>query len=316
MPVCPICRSKCRFFLTIGNYIYCECHKCQTLFLHNGPKLRELNSFYATSFSYEAGKTNEQRIRQRSRIILKNLKKLNPSGKTLLDVGSGYGYLLDEAHKFNVNAIGIEPSRNLFKHSVNKKVINIDLEDYFKRKPVKRFDFITLVHVIEHIKNPQKWLGIIRDLLNPGGILFIETPNLDSHLFNFEKYYYTFLTPPEHLWIFSKYSFVRLLRKITDLKLIKHSTYSYPEHFMGILKKILVRKAKIPVLNDLGIPERRDVLTSRSEGRAPTRVKNAVSSFFKRIKYLIIDKIFAKLLFRLLNIGNKGSFLELYIKKI
>lgn len=102
-----------------------------------------------------------------------------------------------------------------------------------------------------------------------------------------------------------------MIRHIRNLRIVRVKTYSHPEHFMGIVKQILRKNAKIPVLNDL-----RGAQSERSEASTLTEMKNAVSSILKKIKYVIIDKIIAVLLYRFLNIGDKGSILELYIRKI
>lgn len=288
MPRCLICQArKVNFFITFKDYTYCKCVSCKTLFLQPTPTKKFLSKFYQEDFSYEEGMNNEQQIRKRAKIILRNLHRIHPEGKTLLDVGSAYGLFLAEAKKYNLQATGIEPSIK----SRLKNVYNLSFEEYWQ-KYKKRFDFITVTHVIEHARNPEKWLTKLSSLLNSRGILYIETPNLDSHLFYAEKYYYTFLTPPNHIFLFSKYSFLRMLKNVSDLKLIKIKTYSYPEHLMGIIKRILkVKNAKISVSNDLRAAQR-------------------------SIKYLLFDKILARLFYRLLNINGYGSILELYIRRI
>lgn len=320
---CTLCNSfKTSFFCKKHNFSYYTCKTCKTLFIRPQPNPHFLNCYYKNHFKYEAGLHNQNRIRKRSRTILNQLKRLNPVGKTILDIGSGFGFFLDEAIKSGFNPVGVEPSKRLLQHTVDQfdasdfsvgafatDVYNMQFEQFYKQNKNRKFDFITIIHLIEHVSNPVELIVRAANLLNKGGVLFIETPNLDSHLFNFEGKNYTFLTPPEHLWIFSKPSFEFILKNISNLELKRTNTYSYPEHFMGILKRCFIfRKTQIPILSDLGCPDVRR--------GGPTGAKNAVSSFPKKIKYLIFDKIIANLLYPILNINNKGSFLELYIGKI
>src|SRR3989344_3234667 len=103
MPFCVICKhskSKTKLFCTIGGYIYYHCSRCKTLFIHPKPKFAQISNYYLKNFKYAAGKVNEKIIRSRAKKILKNLIKLSPTGKSLLDVGSGYGYFLDEAKSY------------------------------------------------------------------------------------------------------------------------------------------------------------------------------------------------------------------------
>ncbi|MBI4009458.1 methyltransferase domain-containing protein, partial [Candidatus Roizmanbacteria bacterium] len=175
-------------------------------------------------------------------------------------------------------------------------------DQYYAKYRTKRFDFITIIHTIEHVTDPQTMISKAIKLLNFGGILFIETPNLDSHLFYAEKLRYTFLTPPDHIWLFSLKSFKNMFKRLRGVKLEKISTYSYPEHFMGIIKsKLLITNYKLQINVKL---------------KNPNEKTNSQNKKRKFIKYLLFDRLLAPLFTPLLNIGIKGSILELYISKI
>lgn len=312
MKQCPICLNK-KIILTHKKniYLYYLCYKCETLFLNPQPTQKVITHYYKTKFNFSAGCLNKAKIIKQAKKILKNLKELNPNGKTLLDIGCGLGYFLGEAKKAGFQVEGIEPSKKLtaqLTKSLTQKVINISFEEYLKRNnEKKKFDFITMIQVIEHIKNPKKWIKMASSLLKKNGILYIETPNLKSHLYNVEKENYTFLTPPDHLWIFSKNSFITILKKIPRLKIKKVSTYSYPEHLMGIIKKLLTKKNVIPA--KAGIYK--DKINKFLIKSTKIRTKSLILS----IKYHFFDQFLATIFTPLLNIGGSGSILELYIKK-
>jgi 2-polyprenyl-3-methyl-5-hydroxy-6-metoxy-1,4-benzoquinol methylase len=266
-----------------------------------------IDAYYQNNFRYTAGETNEDSIRERSRIILKKLMHFNARGESLLDVGSGYGYFLDEAKRGGLTVTGIEPNSSLADISINRSVGTIyqgTLESYFRKNQKKRFDFITFIHVIEHMPHPKKILQMAGKLLSPDGILYIETPNLDSHLYRAENNDYTFLTPPDHLWVLSRKSFLNVLGKGYYIKHI--STYSYPEHFMGVIKSMIKRvknNSDRTAAPEQDQPEWQEVA---DKGR---------TFILSRIKYLLFDKGIASLLYPLLNLKYYGSILELYIKK-
>lgn len=228
------------------------------------------------------------------------MKKLNPQGKTLLDVGTGYGTFVEMGLKHRLKAMGIEPARNLYRHSkerLGKKIIHTDLNGFVKRK-IKMFDFISLIHVIEHVDNPAKTLSILHGLLKPNGILYIETPNIDSFLAYTEKSNYTFLTPPDHLNLFSLRSFKTLLSTL-DLPLKDlYSTYSYPEHLVGVLRSLKSQMFHNHV-STTGIKQITNNMKSNEVSDLP---------FF--------DRVVAPSLTPLLNIGNRGSILQLYLQKM
>ncbi|MBI3366789.1 class I SAM-dependent methyltransferase [Candidatus Roizmanbacteria bacterium] len=257
-----------------------------------------MNHYYRSEFEYPAGKNEEDRIRKRAKTIIACLKKLNSNGQKLLDVGSGYGYFLDEALKQKLNITGIEPSKNLHSPSIDPQIkeciIHCSFEDYFKKKSYQKFDFISLIHVIEHVSYPKQFIQMCSKLLNKNGILYIETPNFNSWLAKKEKMNYTFLTPPDHIWLFSSKSLRLIIEKFKQLYIESISTYSYPEHLMGMLK---------------------NELKPESEKLKVTNENLKLNINLKRIKYVFFDKLFAPLFTPLLNIGIYGSILELYIKK-
>ena len=112
-PLCPLCRSTAVLKNLRDSYKYYMCKVCETLFLHPKPNKKRLDNYYKESFKYTAGITNEWPIRERSLIIIEKLMGFNPRGSKLLDIGSGYGYLLSEASKIGLNITGIEPNNIL-----------------------------------------------------------------------------------------------------------------------------------------------------------------------------------------------------------
>ena len=315
MTKCPICKNnQTILFCDKKHYFYYLCQNCHTLFLKNQPSKQKIEQYYRHQFGYKNGLSEQNNIRNQSKKILLNLLKFNSKGERLLDIGSGYGVLLEEANRYPLKAIGIEPSTKLYNQLkkfdyLNNRILitSQTFDDFYKKNKDAKFDFITAVHVIEHLKNPQKFIRQAVLLLNRNGILYIETPNLNSHLFYSEKQNYTFLTPPEHLWVFSKKSFNYLLPDLNQYQ-VKTFTYSYRQHLMGVIKNNLqlIFNQRLKIENK--------GLKSYKFKTASQQSRYVTAS--KYLKYLFFDRLLAKIAVPLLNIGGKGSILELYIKKI
>lgn len=108
--------------------------------------------------------------------------------KSILDFGCGSGEML-EAFSDSYTALGIEPdsgARALAKKkvklgSVYESSASVKMQGIF-------VDVVTLFHVIEHLYDPSLELERIYDLVKPGGLLIIETPNsYDALLTKYEK---------------------------------------------------------------------------------------------------------------------------------
>lgn len=302
MIACGLCHyRKTRLSYLKNNYQYYFCPKCITLFIHPFPSNKDLSIYYK-KFTNSAPQ-QEKSIRLRSKSIINKLRKLHPTGLDLIDIGCGYGFFLDEARKKNLSVLGIEPATKSYqyaKNSLKLNVRNINLELLF-RNHIKKYDFVIFSHVIEHVKNPEKTISQLSQLLKPKGIIYIETPNVNSHLFYAEKENYTFLLPPEHLWLFSLKSFSKLIP--SNLSIIQVNTISQPEHFMGILKN----KFK-DILSTSTIQTTKEYKQTQSPTQKPTNI-------LKRIKYLLFDKTLAPLLTPFLNQNHLGSILQIYLRK-
>ena len=66
----------------------------------------------------------------------------------MLDIGSGYGYFIDEAAKNGYNVVGIEPSKSLsatlINHLIKVKLHNVDYEAYFEKVFQDKFKLFNL----------------------------------------------------------------------------------------------------------------------------------------------------------------------------
>jgi 2-polyprenyl-3-methyl-5-hydroxy-6-metoxy-1,4-benzoquinol methylase len=108
-------------------------------------------------------------------------------GKSVLEVGSGPGRFLHECQKQGACVTGIDPSPTAVR--LAKEYFNLDLfpnmleqarqEQYLSPSG---FDLVFAFEVIEHVTKPCEFVQNLFDLLVPGGLLFISTPNF--HLFS------------------------------------------------------------------------------------------------------------------------------------
>lgn len=62
-----------------------------------------------------------------------------------------------------------------------------------------RYDAVILSHVIEHVLSPVAMLTDVARFLAPGGVVLIETPGLDTVLFDLFGSRYNMVRPPEHI---------------------------------------------------------------------------------------------------------------------
>lgn len=108
-----------------------------------------------------------------------------PSGR-LLDVGCGYGLLLDEARKRGYETLGLELSRDgarYARETLGLDVRELPLEAFGEGRngdSPGEFDAIVLADVLEHLDDPVAAIDTCAALLRPGGVVCIVTPDPSS----------------------------------------------------------------------------------------------------------------------------------------
>jgi len=141
------------------------------------------------------------------RHIISFLSSYN-SGK-ILDVGCGPGFLLsgldNNWEKFGIDIS--EKATNICKKYARVKtgdLISAEYRDDY-------FDVITMIHVIEHLHEPLKYIGAISNILKVDGLFIIETPDFDSACARRFGENYRMLHDPGHISLFSALSLIKLL---------------------------------------------------------------------------------------------------------
>lgn len=98
---------------------------------------------------------------------------------SLFDIGCGYSQSLLYFRAKGMKVCGLEPNRDgvEYARSQNLEVFQAGIED-FGCVGSKRFNIVTLLNVLEHLRNPAETLGNIRtQLLEKNGLLVIDVPN-------------------------------------------------------------------------------------------------------------------------------------------
>lgn len=130
------------------------------------------------------------------------------AGGTLLDVGCGSGAFLARMRGLGWQVAGVEPDPAAAAEA--KRVHGIAVEPTLVGLGGRRFDAVTMHHVIEHLPDPHREVATIVSHLEPGGRLVIVTPNIQSAGRRRFGANWVHWDPPRHLWMFS----LRALRDV------------------------------------------------------------------------------------------------------
>lgn len=221
---CTMCGDECRPQFCKGAFTYYRCRGCSLLSTSPIPDAATIESHYAKAFqegNYGLGQEYMryyikvyENLAQRIERYLAHYGK-NLSGMKVLDIGCFTGELLLLLQKKGADVSGVELQEEAVAIAQERLPGRIFKADVFSENfPDRTFDLVIMSGVIEHVVDPMKLLIRSRDLLNPGGILLLQTPNSTSTLARMMGKYWPPCAPIEHIHLFSKNGLQQSLESI------------------------------------------------------------------------------------------------------
>ena len=139
------------------------------------------------------------------------LAHLDTPGR-LLDVGCGRGDNMLFFQRLGWDVYGTELTDNSFPTELKDRVFFGDIRDGDWQPGT--FDGICFWNSLEHLPEPRSQLAAARNLLAPGGSLFIEVPNLASLQAGIFGRHWFHLDPPRHLHHFRPEALAAMLANV------------------------------------------------------------------------------------------------------
>lgn len=214
-----------------------ECGDCGHIFADPSPSPEFIRSLYGQV--EDPAYDDEAEGRSRNFLgILKSLEKISPAKGTLFDVGAATGILLHLARERGWSPAGVEPSA----WSVNRAADNYGLHliqgafEQVRLEPAV-YQALTMVDFIEHTPAPRQAVMKAAEVLAPGGVLCLVTPDIHSFAARAAGKRWWHLRPG-HLAYFSKRSVSRLLQD-AGFEIIKKKRYAwtFSAHYLLSRKK-------------------------------------------------------------------------------
>ncbi|WP_232225826.1 class I SAM-dependent methyltransferase [Leptospira broomii] len=178
---CPVClKDNERVIFNADGGVYVKCNECGMGYLNPVFTDDSLTKFYTGNNTVQS-EVVENESDFYKKIYMKGLEALTPHTKrgAILDVGCSAGGFLDIAKSNGWDTWGVELNEAEIAYTKKKghKAFNQMLESI--EFPIK-FNAITLWDVFEHIKDGHKYLKLMKRLLAPDGVIFIQVPNFHA----------------------------------------------------------------------------------------------------------------------------------------
>lgn len=289
---CPVCNSNS--FIALNNYSahhLVRCTTCSMTFAHRIPSPLELENHYK---GYSRGRFVSELTIQKYEELLTRFCQFT-EGKRVLDVGCGSGFFLESAKNSGWDAIGTEYGSESIEHCTGKGLIVHEGDILTIDLPKDSFDVITSFEVIEHLVDPKSHIKRLFELLKPGGLLYITTPNINAVTRYILKEKWSIISYPEHLSYFTPHTLNKIL---VQEGFIKNQLTAD-----GLsVDRLMNHFSKKNVVSENESPEKAKVLVTNESVRQASK------------KYLLV-KLLRQVIDTTLNASGTGEFLKgLYIK--
>ena len=244
-----ICQNKnSEIILETKGYKLYKCLSCKIIFAHKDKKenldsQKIYENYYKKETASRFGSIVELVVKAFRFIRAYKISILEPNYKNILDIGSGRGWMLYFLKKYfkYERTVGTQIADNAYIFSKEKLGLEIYDKDLLELPFKDTFDVITMLHVLEHVENPEKYVEKIYELLSKNGSLFMEVPNYDAWARRFTGKYWLALDLRHHLLFFTPYSLISLLKKYNfKIKRVKtfsleYSTFTSTQSFVNLI---------------------------------------------------------------------------------
>src|SRR3989338_9351462 len=135
-------------------------------------------SIYASCYEYKAGNISMVYRERALRILQNNV----PENAKILDAACAFGDLLALLDEDDFTTYGIDISKYALNRAKKNTRAQLTQGDLNESLPYQKnyFDAVFALDVIEHLESPYRFLLELHRILKKKGILFVQTPNINS----------------------------------------------------------------------------------------------------------------------------------------
>jgi SAM-dependent methyltransferase len=231
---CPVCglggsrlwiKAPDRLHGRRENYTLLRCSGCSLVWLSHPPTPEEMHLHYTEAYHRLISTAGDPAKRWEAR--KEDLAPHKQSG-ALLDLGCSSGSFLESMHSDSWKLYGVEMSADCAQVAEARCGAHVFVGNVVDAPfPRETFDVITCFDVLEHLYEPRRVLMKVAEWLKPGGVFYVQVPNIDSAEAKVFGTYWHGLELPRHLFHYSPYS-LRNLAEVAGLSEVSLQTRRNP----------------------------------------------------------------------------------------
>jgi SAM-dependent methyltransferase len=223
---CSVCGGPLAKGPRKGRWIYQRCRSCGLLTSDPIPTATEIEDHYRAKFESGNYALNLSYAAQYRQVHAKIAEWIAPrAGDRVLDIGAFTGDLLEILAEKGADVYGLELQAEAVAIATERLGPRVFQADVLGTQfPPGPYDIISMIALIEHVTDPRSMIRRTRELLAPGGRLYLETPNAGSAVARALGSAWPPLAPVEHIHLFSPTALTLLLEQegFTEIRVRRH----------------------------------------------------------------------------------------------
>lgn len=227
-----------------------RCSECRYVYADVQLTDEELSAIYGEQFFTGAEFSDylsaeplfRKNFRSRWKVLTKFLDAQRH--RNLLEIGSGYGFFLDEVEDKFDSVEGIDITDAGVRYAQEHLGLHVVQGDFLKRNyGEQQFDVVCMWDTIEHLRAPEEYVEKISDLTSSGALLAITTADVESLNSRMRGRRWRMIHPPTHLHYFSPGTIERLLGRY-GFEVIYNRYCGFYRSIGNVAHSILVQRHK------------------------------------------------------------------------
>ena len=216
--------------VTLGESELRACHSCGTWVYFPRPAAAQQAAIHDTADYFEhpyfelRRRAGDAQIRRCKQIMLRLTEAVGVSlrGERVLDVGCDTGLFLSiAAREFGIRPVGVDVGARAVAVAAEQGIEAYHTPIETAPEHLRDLRAMTAIDLVEHVSDPAAFLRELRKRLAPGGVIYLETPNIRSAVYKIGRILSKFmggrpaalyerLFPPQHIQYFTRESFQAL----------------------------------------------------------------------------------------------------------
>lgn len=187
------------------------CAQCGLMRTNPMPSEPEIIDYYKNLYRLDYGMTSTKpsrrhlnRSHKQAADRLALLAPVLSEPSKILDFGSGAGVFLHHAKQAGHEVTGIEPGKQFAQFAASEYGVDVINEVWEKIDLPGKYDVITTVEVIEHLRRPVLALRWLADALVEDGVIYVTVPDMSPNdRETFRRFHFAHLyqfTPQTLIW--------------------------------------------------------------------------------------------------------------------